>query len=44
MPGLDPASILFAKRFYEKSMDCRVKPGNDCGWGSGGDNGLKWSA
>jgi hypothetical protein len=29
--GLTRASIFFAKRFLRRSMDCRVKPGNDRG-------------
>src|SRR6202022_3940317 len=27
--GLTRASILFARKFLRRSMDCRVKPGND---------------
>src|ERR1700730_10193722 len=27
--GLTRASIFFARKFLRRSMDCRVKPGND---------------
>src|ERR1700738_5166289 len=27
--GLPRASIFFARKFLRRSMDCRVKPGND---------------
>src|SRR5262245_66143946 len=36
MPGLDPGIHLLRKKLLRRSMDCRVKPGNDCGWGSAG--------
>src|SRR5262249_54628644 len=36
MPGLDPGIHLLRKKPLRRSMDCRVKPGNDCGWGSAG--------
>jgi hypothetical protein len=34
MPGLDPGIHLFLRKnkLFVKSMDCRVKPGNDGGW------------
>jgi hypothetical protein len=32
MPGLDPGIHLLRKTFLRRPMDCRVKPGNDCGW------------
>jgi len=32
MPGLDPGIHL--EKSSTKKMDCRVKPGNDGGWGS----------
>jgi hypothetical protein len=28
----DPGIHLLRKTFLRRSMDCRVKPGNDCGW------------
>src|SRR5262249_61757227 len=28
-PGLTRGSICFARAFWAKTMDCRVKPGND---------------
>jgi hypothetical protein len=31
MPGLDPGIHLLRKTFLRRSMDCRVKPGNDYG-------------
>src|SRR5919108_3687093 len=34
MPGLDPGIHLLRKTLLRRSMDCRVKPGNDCGWDS----------
>jgi hypothetical protein len=32
MPGLDPGIHLLRETFLRRSMDCRVKPGNDGGW------------
>src|SRR5262245_66627391 len=36
MPGLDPGIHLLRKKLLRRSMDCRVEPGNDRGWGSAG--------
>src|SRR5262249_59018486 len=31
--GLDPRVHRLRKKLFTKPMDCRVKPGNDRGWG-----------
>src|SRR6266540_1305233 len=28
-PGLDPGAHRFSQKLFSKTMDCRVKPGND---------------
>jgi hypothetical protein len=30
MRGLDPRIHFLRKNMFQKRMDCRVKPGNDC--------------
>jgi hypothetical protein len=32
MPGLDPGIHPSSQKFFWKTMDCRVKPGNDGVW------------
>jgi hypothetical protein len=34
------ASIFFAKKLLRRTMDCRVKPGNDGGWVGAEEIGL----